>query len=818
MRRLKALALALVMTVSSVFMGGKVYANLNGGSFESAPPGGGYTYYDEHCQGLRFSLVDSDMNTLASFDAVNNSNYFWNGLITEAGWGHNIPYYLITNDFFQHPWYDEDDKVIVFSQSKAEVLKTGLKKAIEDVRSLNIGSRIRDEVDLIQIDMLPPWITANPYKPRLVATPSTPFVEMFKERFFTDDGINNGVADKWEIIFSKFKEIGGFTYFDNCTEPNDYVRSLASNDLRVLVEPVFWVHFGQDDASVPSAKIYGTVTEILAYANDCGDGSVPYDSLIKNHFAIMQVGAASMHLIDTWTDGSGNKVEGIFQKCELTSINGISDNVITYIINNMGVIVFDRGDFTQLSAAVDDYSYRAGTDVVTSIKIVNNNSTAYLPTQEEIDRSSFEGRNPVALKAEITFLDDSNNVIPITEIPHPEYVTLECIAGENDKKERGATYMYFKWHIPDIDSSVYRDVIKVKYRFMDSEGKPVQIIPLEDKYGIHKAEEEIDGEIYTCFYTTCNISKEFNDIKTSTYNDKFGGFLGGVGADASEQDKESYRQYIKSFKDYDSNAVFDFHIFRENWGLSGWTNDDEDVTQLKWNEYSLERDLNGNIKPDINGGYTVVTKEYRADSWLENSQNTKEWINGTKNPLYVYGYTPQEVKSYSGTILKGIPAGYGFSFAFQETYNGNSMDLSGGYPITPEELAVCKDACTMFQNGIILYPEYNYDTAYAGIIETKMDFNPDHDFDCAHFLEHNPNSLNSEVLCDDIKDMNDVKSRVHFIPVWYPVNSEYKIEVIMFDYWTPAGQIFERETYTLYVDGTIYDNWYVTKSSTNQRG
>ncbi len=99
-----------------------------------------------------------------------------------------------------------------------------------------------------------------------------------------------------------------------------------------------------------------------------------------------------------------------------------------------------------------------------------------------------------------------------------------------------------------------------------------------------------------------------------------------------------------------------------------------------------------------------------------------------------------------------------------------------------------------YQQGIVLYPEYGY-SRYGSFVEK--------DGRNGYYLEKNPYSRYYNGI------VNNSYSRVHFTPVWYP-DGEYNIQVYMFDCWTPAGMLWDCRTYTVRIDGTIYDDWYVT--------
>lgn len=108
--------------------------------------------------------------------------------------------------------------------------------------------------------------------------------------------------------------------------------------------------------------------------------------------------------------------------------------------------------------------------------------------------------------------------------------------------------------------------------------------------------------------------------------------------------------------------------------------------------------------------------------------------------------------------------------------------------------------CTPEQKAIMLFPEFGYES-YAGrfdrwykLSEDIMVFN----------LEKNPNSM----YYDD--PVNDYNSRAHFIPVWYP-DGDYDVILYLYDAWTPVGPLGSVQRYTVRINGTLYDDWYITR-------
>lgn len=122
-------------------------------------------------------------------------------------------------------------------------------------------------------------------------------------------------------------------------------------------------------------------------------------------------------------------------------------------------------------------------------------------------------------------------------------------------------------------------------------------------------------------------------------------------------------------------------------------------------------------------------------------------------------------------------SGYGIGIDGQFSTSGDN-DLSGG-----------------FQKGVVLYPELGY-SRKGSLLEYDG-------FD-SMYLEKNQYSR----YYNDAA--NPQYSRVHFTPIWYP-DGEYNIQVFMFDCWTPVGMLWDCRKYTVHIDGSMYDDWYVTR-------
>lgn len=131
----------------------------------------------------------------------------------------------------------------------------------------------------------------------------------------------------------------------------------------------------------------------------------------------------------------------------------------------------------------------------------------------------------------------------------------------------------------------------------------------------------------------------------------------------------------------------------------------------------------------------------------------------------------------------------GYGIGINVTPSTSNAEGSGGY-----------------QNGIVLFPEYDYAT-YSMMIEPYGGMACDSNYnysDWGYRLVQNTNSMYYG------KPSKSDYSRVHFTPVWYP-DGEYKIQVYMFDCWTPGGMLWDCREFTVTFRDSMYNDWYITR-------
>ncbi len=154
---------------------------------------------------------------------------------------------------------------------------------------------------------------------------------------------------------------------------------------------------------------------------------------------------------------------------------------------------------------------------------------------------------------------------------------------------------------------------------------------------------------------------------------------------------------------------------------------------------------------------------------------------------------------YMRTVYETASASIGDNYApttygnVPEKFKNGILQTRSGYGIGLDVL-IDSGGITGFQSGTALFPEFGY-RDYGVRMEKYGNYLR---------MSENPNSMyyNDPAHADF--------SRVHFTPIWYP-NGEYEIAVFIYDNWTPVGQLWDCKTYTVSINGTIYDDWYITR-------
>lgn len=91
---------------------------------------------------------------------------------------------------------------------------------------------------------------------------------------------------------------------------------------------------------------------------------------------------------------------------------------------------------------------------------------------------------------------------------------------------------------------------------------------------------------------------------------------------------------------------------------------------------------------------------------------------------------------------------------------------------------------TQVQSAVSYFPEFSYDTYWRLLEKTGAN--------TFSFKEN---------------EYSTYTRRVHFTPVWYP-DGYYPVYTYVMDMWTPSGMLSTGVTDSVYIQGSMYDDWY----------
>ena len=92
---------------------------------------------------------------------------------------------------------------------------------------------------------------------------------------------------------------------------------------------------------------------------------------------------------------------------------------------------------------------------------------------------------------------------------------------------------------------------------------------------------------------------------------------------------------------------------------------------------------------------------------------------------------------------------------------------------------------TDVQTAVSYFPEFSYDTYWRLLERTGAN--------TFSFKEN---------------EYSTYSRRVHFTPVWYPDGNYYPVYTYVMDMWTPSGMLSTGVTDSVYIQGSMYDDWY----------
>lgn len=184
----------------------------------------------------------------------------------------------------------------------------------------------------------------------------------------------------------------------------------------------------------------------------------------------------------------------------------------------------------------------------------------------------------------------------------------------------------------------------------------------------------------------------------------------------------------------------------------------------------------------IHGWTHIPARDEDVYGWVDKGKwvDNGEWIFTSNyytaslrvnHKLLPDAHCPTAEKHYDTWTIK---SGYGVSLEM------NAYVVTGG--------GAADAAVTGIQSCVSTFPEFNYHS-YNRVLECTSG-NRGHSV--TYSFKSNPFSQWS--------------SRTHFTPIWFP-DSEYTISSVIFDAWTPAGQMYATTQSTVNIQGNVYDDW-----------
>jgi len=122
----------------------------------------------------------------------------------------------------------------------------------------------------------------------------------------------------------------------------------------------------------------------------------------------------------------------------------------------------------------------------------------------------------------------------------------------------------------------------------------------------------------------------------------------------------------------------------------------------------------------------------------------------------------------------------------------SDKDLKSGYGINQATTAHVStnqsSAVTNAQTALTYLPEFNYQNYWRLLDQTQSGYNAKFEF--------------------PINKFSTYKRRTHFTPIWMP-NGSYTPYTWLFDCWTPDGMLSMNLTDSVYIQGSLWDDWHI---------
>lgn len=216
-------------------------------------------------------------------------------------------------------------------------------------------------------------------------------------------------------------------------------------------------------------------------------------------------------------------------------------------------------------------------------------------------------------------------------------------------------------------------------------------------------------------------------------------------------------------------------------------------------------DLNENIPPDplatdTNSGYTVPSLPSNTQKtsaswgvwscywesdwvWYSDGDGGGEWVDEGDWAFEYTGYSATFSGSMSLLPDDTVP-----------TADGKSM--KSGYGVKTDVTATISTTAptshfTNPQTAFSVFPEFNYETYLRVLLRVSSGRSAEFTFQPNEYSTYNRN--------------------VHFLPLWFPDDTNYIVYTQVWDTWTPVGMLSINLNDYVSVQGSLYDDWYTNR-------
>lgn len=485
-------------------------------------------------------------------------------------------------------------------------------------------------------------------------------------------------------------------------------------------------------------------------------------------------------------------------------------------------------DFIKPQVEAQDYDYHTSTNVISTIKVSNRSSAEYtsdisdsLTANTTVNSAGVP--HAMLCRFVITSVEDESGVTPLfcagTEeefaaaIAGPKleelgfakgadgnfiyefYGTLDGLPSRDDmlKNSWSSGCVSFEWKTPEKPCTV-----TIRAEFLDANGNPEPVLGTTKTDGTRETllnESLLSSGRYATEFT-CRIN---NEIEKNYLNEE-----------TVPPDSVS----IISVKPSSSVSTADWELYNINRGVydryttlfgnkaNSCTEPNplgiEAVESLSWTDYSAQKGADGSYHVSAVPRTASVT--FSNEAGVTYPDGSPRAIRTDLNGLY---------SPYAEKIGSGYGIGFDLFASLPPDPDANAYERK----VTVNGREYISSEITGFNNGIVLFPEYNYEKYYGRLVPIETD-DPAR---TEYVLEANEKSYYYKTLgTGDDESLQDKRSRVHFTPIWYP-DGEYEIAVCLFDLWTPVGELRYQKKYSVTISGSVYDTWYVSGGTVNQK-